>query len=284
MMTKTLLAGLVGLAVAGCTNPPTPTVTSASGSSTSTAGATASATPAATSTRVAEYRLEVYLAGKKVGDLSFSDLTALPQKGMPGVPGEQGPTLLSVLARAQVQDFTSVQVSGFARGRTGPASLTLTKAEVKDTVIIGLTQQGTAKLASAEMPKERWIIDVQRIDVQGNVATSAPTGSIEVLVAGARKAALTIQDLEKLPTATFGADEGPTLPSVLKLAGVGAFTRVKLVGLNIGRQGPAEVTLTSDKVTDRVILDFTRQGTVKLSSQDVPRAQWILDISRIEVD
>jgi hypothetical protein len=286
MLRKSFVSGLSVLLVVGCATPSatvTQTTPPALPTSTAPAGAP-TATQAPASTLPAEYKVEVYVGDKKVADLRFSDMTALPQVALQDAPAEQGPTLKSVLDRLEVQDFTSVTVKGFARGRTAPAELSLTRAEVTDNLILGLTQQGTAKLAGAALPKDRWVIDVTRIDVQGSAAAGAPIGSIEVFLSGARKTVLTIQDMEKLPVSTNGGDEGPTLQSVLSLAGVSVTRQVKLVGMNMGRQASAELVLPVDRITDRVILDFTKQGTVKLSSQDIPRDQWVLDISRIEVD
>lgn len=92
----------------------------------------------------------------------------------------------------------------------------------------------------------------------------------------------TWDDLKKLPLAQMTAEgkveEGVKLMDVLAAASVSEFSEVNLSGSS----SPA--TLTFDQVKDETtILDFTNHGTVKLSTNYVPKADWTKDVARIEV-
>jgi hypothetical protein len=89
-------------------------------------------------------------------------------------------------------------------------------------------------------------------------------------------------ELKKLPLAQMTAEgkveEGVKLMDVLAAAGVTEFKEVTLSGSS----SPA--TLTFEQVKEpTTILDFTNHGTVKLSTNYVPKANWTKDVARIEV-
>ena len=92
----------------------------------------------------------------------------------------------------------------------------------------------------------------------------------------------TWDDLKKLPLAQMEAEgkveEGVKLMDVLSAANVTEFSQVNLSGTS----SPA--SLTFEQVQDETtILDFTNHGTVKLSTNYIPRADWTKDVARIEV-
>ena len=92
----------------------------------------------------------------------------------------------------------------------------------------------------------------------------------------------TWDDLKKLPLAQMEAEgkveEGVKLMDVLTAAGVTEFSQVNLSGTS----SPA--SLTFEQVRDETtILDFTNHGTVKLSTNYIPKADWTKDVARIEV-
>ena len=92
----------------------------------------------------------------------------------------------------------------------------------------------------------------------------------------------TWDDLKKLPLAAMTAEgkveEGVRLMDVLAAAGVTEFSEVNLSG------SASPATLTFDQVKDETtILDFTNHGTVKLSTNYIPKANWTKDVARIEV-
>ena len=89
-------------------------------------------------------------------------------------------------------------------------------------------------------------------------------------------------DLKKMPLAQMSAEgkveEGVKLMDVLTAAGVTEFAEVHLSGSS------SPVTLTFEQVKDETtILDFTNHGTVKLSTNYIPKADWTKDVARIEV-
>lgn len=89
-------------------------------------------------------------------------------------------------------------------------------------------------------------------------------------------------DLKELPLAQISVEgkieEGPRLQDVLQLAGIKDFQRVTLTG----REG--NVTLAKEDVTPEVLLDLTNRGTVKLASPQVPKKDWVKDITLIKVE
>ncbi|MCG2786015.1 MAG: hypothetical protein L6461_13005 [Anaerolineae bacterium] len=92
----------------------------------------------------------------------------------------------------------------------------------------------------------------------------------------------TWDDLKKLPLAQMEAEgkveEGVKLMDVLSAAGVTEFSEVNLSGSS----NPA--SLTWEQIQDETtILDFTNHGTVKLSTNYIPKANWTKDVARIEV-
>lgn len=108
-------------------------------------------------------------------------------------------------------------------------------------------------------------------------------GALLVVVkADGAEVSLTWDDLKKLPLAQMTAEgkveEGVKLLDVISTAGVTEFTQVSLSGTS----SPA--TLTFEQVQDpTTILDFTNHGTVKLSTNYIPKAKWTKDVARIEV-
>jgi hypothetical protein len=93
--------------------------------------------------------------------------------------------------------------------------------------------------------------------------------------------AFSLDDLKKLPLASILSDgqpqEGPTLSSVLDAAGVTSFGSVVVTGPSGSK------TLARAEVTKDVILDFNNRGSVKLVSPTMPKADRIVDITKIEV-
>jgi hypothetical protein len=92
----------------------------------------------------------------------------------------------------------------------------------------------------------------------------------------------TWDELKKMPLAQMTAEgmveEGVKLMDVLTAAGVTEFKTVNLTGSS----NPA--TLTFEQVKDpTTILDFTNHGTVKLSTNYIPKPQWTKDVAKIEI-
>jgi hypothetical protein len=111
--------------------------------------------------------------------------------------------------------------------------------------------------------------------------------SIAVFSNDKQLGSLTLDQLSKLKKVTFtieGKDEeGPTVLSALKLLSINDFTEITFYGYSKGRLATAELKLTKTQVNDKVILDFSNQGTAKLASPDIPSNNWVIDVTKIAV-
>lgn len=121
------------------------------------------------------------------------------------------------------------------------------------------------------------------------IATTEETGyRIKVMQNGKQIALLSLTQLQTLPAVTFSAyqrtETGPTLLSVLKLAGIDSFSKITISGMLRGRVATGELTLARNEVTDEVILDFSNQGTAKLAGSEIPFDNWIIDVSEMGVE
>ncbi len=91
---------------------------------------------------------------------------------------------------------------------------------------------------------------------------------------------VSLDELKRLPSLKLdmpGSEEGPKLADVLLQAGIADYSQVTITGSS------GSIVLTKDQVTGRVILDYTNRGTMKLASPDIPKDQWVKDITNIEV-
>ena len=116
--------------------------------------------------------------------------------------------------------------------------------------------------------------------------TTAPY-SIQIFMNDKQIASFTVNDLSKLPqvkTNVTGTDEqGPTLLSVLALAGIKDFSEVTIYGFTRGRVATAELTLKKAEVTDNIILALVARGTAKLTGPDIGDKKSIIDVSKLTV-
>jgi hypothetical protein len=112
--------------------------------------------------------------------------------------------------------------------------------------------------------------------------------SIKIISEGEQVTSLNLTKLQSLPTVSLSAfgksEEGPTLLSVLKLAGINEFSKVTVIGMVRGRIATGELTLTRSEITDEVILDFTNRGTTKLAGAQIPEDNWIIDVTEIRLE
>jgi hypothetical protein len=111
--------------------------------------------------------------------------------------------------------------------------------------------------------------------------------SIQVFHGETQTESLTLAALSKLDTVKFTADgkneQGPTLKSALALVGITSFDEITVYGFSKGRLATAEKTLEWSQINDKVILDFSNQGTCKLAGADIPSNDWIIDVTRMVV-
>jgi hypothetical protein len=110
---------------------------------------------------------------------------------------------------------------------------------------------------------------------------------VGVYLNGENKASFTVDDLSKLDqveiTANGSPQNGPTLLSVLKAAGITEFTAVTASGFSRGRLATAESTLTRAQIDDSVIFDMNKRGKAKLCGANIAQSNWIIDVEKIEV-
>jgi hypothetical protein len=101
-------------------------------------------------------------------------------------------------------------------------------------------------------------------------------------------AALGLTELHTLTDVTLtiaGKSEvGPTLSSVLALAGIKDFSDIKVSGMLKGRLATGELTLKQSDVTDEVILSYNNQGKTKLCGAQIPDSSWIIDVAEIHAE
>ena len=120
-----------------------------------------------------------------------------------------------------------------------------------------------------------------------NLNNNTEQYSVKVFLNGELLTFVSMDDLLALEQVSFTAEnkdeEGPSLLSVLKLAGIGEFNEVTIIGLSRGRVASAELVLSRSQINGQVILDITNRGTTKLTSPDIPSNNWIIDVSELRV-
>jgi hypothetical protein len=111
--------------------------------------------------------LRIVASGDVVADWTLADLeeqvpfTDLTIDGDP----QSGPLLLEVLNASGVDEWESGEVIGMGEGRVFEVGLDISSAEVDDGWILDVTKQGTLKLASVELPRDKWVRDVGEINI-----------------------------------------------------------------------------------------------------------------------
>ena len=108
--------------------------------------------------------LTVQQNGRKLADLSLSQLQQLPQIDVAtpqsrGAKVQRGPTVRAILTAAGAARVESVRVEG----RDQPQ--TVTAGELTEQLILCLTKRNTLKLAGAQLGTERWVRDVTTLVV-----------------------------------------------------------------------------------------------------------------------
>lgn len=111
---------------------------------------------------------------------------------------------------------------------------------------------------------------------------------IKVLMNGNQMASLGLSELRSLPEVTLDIsgnnEQGPTLMSVLEMAGVKDFSKVTVSGMLKGRVATGELTLNQSDINNEVIISFNKQGKTKLCGTQIPDSNWIIDVAEIQVE
>jgi hypothetical protein len=112
-------------------------------------------------------------------------------------------------------------------------------------------------------------------------ATMAP--AIQVVLADGSSVTLAYSTVSHLPLQTLTisgkTEQGPTVPDLLAAAGVTQFTQVTIFGLY-----DKSLTFTPDQLNDNIILALREHAeAVNLESPNIPVDQWVLHVSKVQV-
>jgi hypothetical protein len=113
----------------------------------------------------------------------------------------------------------------------------------------------------------------------------APPYSIAVRQGGATLKSYDLAALRALPQSRVVIDgkeqTGPLLKTLLEDAGAGSYGAVLVTGAGLRDKG--SLTLTPAQVLQRVQIDFSDRGTVKVCGPDLYHAEWVRDVLSIDV-
>lgn len=126
-------------------------------------------------------------------------------------------------------------------------------------------------------------------DVSTAAASQTAAGyKVVFFLNGQQVASLGLEQLQTLPKVSLAladrSEEGPTLLSVLELAGIKEFSKLTVVGMVRGRVATAELELQRSQVTEDLILDFTNRGTTKLAGAQLSEDKWVIDVAEIRAE
>jgi hypothetical protein len=112
----------------------------------------------------------------------------------------------------------------------------------------------------------------------------APSYSVAVRQGGTTLASYDLAALRALPQSRVVIDgkeqTGPLLATLLEDAGVGSYDAVLVKGAGLRDKG--SLTLTPDQVRQRVQIDFSDRGTVKVCGPRLYHAEWVRDVLSID--
>lgn len=109
--------------------------------------------------------LRVVAGGDVAADWTLADLEAAVTFTTITLEGEEqaGPLLLDVLAASGVADWTDGEALGLGEGRTFEVAVEFSVDDVDEGWILDVTNRGTLKLASDDLPKQQWVRDVAEL-------------------------------------------------------------------------------------------------------------------------
>ena len=121
----------------------------------------------ATDPPAADVVLRVVADGEVLVDWTLTDLEAAVPSTELTVDGDKqsGPLLADVLEASGISEWSSGRVLGLGEGRVFEMELDIDAADVDGGWILDVTNKGTLKLASTELPRERWVRDVGEIRI-----------------------------------------------------------------------------------------------------------------------
>ena len=76
---------------------------------------------------------------------------------------QNGPLLVDVIAASGIDGWETGQVLGMSEGRIIEVELDIESSQVDETWVFDVTNRGTLKLASPDLPRQQWVRDVGEI-------------------------------------------------------------------------------------------------------------------------
>jgi hypothetical protein len=111
------------------------------------------------------YHVRITQDGRQIASLNLAQLQAIGMRTVVVQGGtEQGPPLLTVLARVGATDFTTVTIIGAGARDTG--RLDISVADVGPDTVLDIAKRGTVKVAGPNIPKDMRVRDVTEIQVR----------------------------------------------------------------------------------------------------------------------
>jgi len=97
------------------------------------------------------------------------------------------------------------------------------------------------------------------------------------LLTGLESVDLTLPGVEK-------PQSGPRLIDLLTALKISDYQKITVHGYAKGRIATAEYTITRDNMHERIILSYSRRGTAKLVVPELAFDDWIVDVSKLEIE
>lgn len=119
--------------------------------------------------------------------------------------------------------------------------------------------------------------------------TKTATCEISITKNGQNIATLTAEILNSTLAHELKLDEveksqsGPRLSDLLKSLNIEDFHEIKILGYAKGRLATAEYSLKKEQIHDKIILSFSKRGTVKLVVPELAFDDWVIDVYQMEV-
>jgi hypothetical protein len=134
---------------------------SSSGSTVTTSGSSITTEKTQTSQKkeAFKYLVKVSCDGKVLKKYSIEDIKKMPASSIK-VDGktENGPTLISLLAKAGIKKYTKIIIKGMAKD-----SMTLLKKQIDKNTILDISNRDTIKYSSKTIAKSKWVKDIVEI-------------------------------------------------------------------------------------------------------------------------
>jgi hypothetical protein len=109
-----------------------------------------------------KYQINIFYKDKVVKSFTPEELQKIPKSKIQ-VEGklEEGPVLLDVLKKADIQDFSMIKIKGIAGDE-----IVLNRTDIDESVILDRANRGTYKLAAKNIDKSKWVKDIIEIRVE----------------------------------------------------------------------------------------------------------------------